>query len=97
VAIFPEGHYLQVEVAGITRATEEPELAGAFLSFMLGEEFQTAIPEGNWMYPARVSEAGLPDSFRALPKPEKSLLIAPEEIAENRRDWIDDWLAALSR
>jgi thiamine transport system substrate-binding protein len=96
-AIFPEGHYLQVEVAGVTRATEEPELARAFLSFMLGEKFQAAIPEGNWMYPARAPEAGLPESFAELPRPEKSLLTAPGEVAGNRRDWIDEWLAALSR
>jgi thiamine transport system substrate-binding protein len=34
-AIFEEGHYLQVEVAGITAGAAEPELAREFLAFML--------------------------------------------------------------
>jgi thiamine transport system substrate-binding protein len=96
-AIFPEGHYLQVEVAGITAASDQPELARAFLEFMISEPFQSAVPEGNWMYPAVEPEAGLPDSFSGLAKPQKSLLVAPEEVAANRRAWVDEWLAAMSR
>jgi thiamine transport system substrate-binding protein len=49
------------------------------------------------MYPAAEPEAGLPDSFSGLAKPETSLLTPPETIAENRRAWIDQWLAAMSR
>lgn len=96
-AIFPEGHYLQVEVAGITASSDQPQLARAFMEFMLSEPFQSAIPEGNWMYPAVESETGLPDSFSNLPKPETSLLTPSAEVAENRRAWVDEWLAALSR
>ncbi len=96
-AIFPEGHGMQVEVAGITRVTDNAELARAFLRFMLSEPFQSAIPERNWMYPAGLPAASLPPAFGALPTPEKSLLTAPEQFAENRRTWIDEWLAAMSR
>jgi thiamine transport system substrate-binding protein len=49
------------------------------------------------MYPAKIPLSGLPASFQALPKPEKSLFTAPEEVAENRRAWVDEWLAAMSR
>lgn len=96
-AIFPEGHGMQVEVAGMTDTTDDPELARSFLRFMLSAPFQSAIPEGNWMYPASVPEAGLPDAFEQLPTPEKSLLTSPETVAKNRRAWIDGWLAAMSR
>ena len=96
-AIFPEGHGMQIEVAGMTSTTDDPELARSFLTFMLSEPFQSAIPEGNWMYPARMPEGGLAEAFEALPKPETSLLTAPEKVAENRRAWIDEWLAAMSR
>jgi thiamine transport system substrate-binding protein len=95
-AIFPEGHYLQVEVAGMTRTSDAPELARSFLRFTLSEPFQSAIPEGNWMYPAVEPEA-LPASFQDLRKPEKSTLAPPAEVEENRRTWIDEWLAAMSR
>jgi thiamine transport system substrate-binding protein len=96
-AIFPEGHYLQVEVAGLTGSSDQPDFGRAFLEFMLSEPFQSAIPEGNWMYPAVEPAKGLPDSFSGLSKPEKSLLTPPEEVERNRRAWIDEWLAAMSR
>ena len=95
-AIFPEGHYLEVEVAGITRSTDEPELARSFMEFMISEPFQSAIPEGNWMYPA-VMPAALPASFEGLQRPEKSMLAPPEVVEANRRAWVDEWLAAMSR
>ena len=96
-AIFPEGHTLQIEVAALTKASDDPELGRSFLEFMLSEPFQSTIPEGNWMYPAKNPASGLPTSFQALATPEKSLLIPPDEVAENRRTWIDEWLAAMSR
>jgi thiamine transport system substrate-binding protein len=96
-AIFPEGHVLQVEVAGIAKSSDQPELARSFLKFMLSEPFQSAIPEGNWMYPAKTPASGLPASFQGLAEPERSLFPSPEEVQENRRAWIDEWLAAMSR
>ena len=65
-AIFSEGHYLEIEVAGMTKSTDQPELAREFLQFMVSEPFQSAIPEGNWMYPAKMPEEGLPASFKGL-------------------------------
>jgi thiamine transport system substrate-binding protein len=63
---------------------------------MLSEPFQLAIPEGNWMYPA-ASSSGLPPSFGALGKPEKSLFIPPDVVRDNRRAWLDEWLASMSK
>jgi thiamine transport system substrate-binding protein len=96
-AIFPEGHYLEIEVAGMTQATDDPALARQFLKFMLSEPFQSAIPEGNWMYPAKLPAGGMPASFEALGKPEKSLYAEPQEVEQNRRAWVDEWLAAMSK
>ena len=96
-AIFTEGHYLEIEVAGMTKATDAPELAKRFMDFILTEPFQSAIPEGNWMYPARLPEGGLPASFQTLGKPEKSFYADPEDVEKNRRAWVDEWLGALGR
>lgn len=96
-AIFPEGHAMEIEVAGMTKATDTPELARQFLHFVISEEFQSAIPKGNWMYPAKSPAAGLPASFQELSKPQKSLYAAPGEVANERRAWIDEWLAAMSK
>jgi len=51
-ARFSEGHYMQIEVAGRLATSDQPELAGEFLDFMLSEGFQSVIPTTNWMYPA---------------------------------------------
>ncbi len=96
-APFAEGHYLHVELAGMTRTTKQPELARRFLAFMLSDAFQSLIPEGNWMMPAKLPAGGLPASFAEVIKPEKTLLVAPETVRSQRRGLIDAWLAATTR
>jgi thiamine transport system substrate-binding protein len=96
-AAFEDGHYLQVEVAGIVGSTDQPELARQFMAFMTGPEFQDTIPTSNWMMPVAATSEPLPDAFETLVEPAEVLLFPPEEVAENRRAWIDEWLAAMSR
>jgi thiamine transport system substrate-binding protein len=93
---FEEGNYLQVEVAARLASSDVPDLAGAFLAFMLSEGFQAAIPQGNWMYPAVTPEAGLPEGFDLF-RPATTLYLDPEEAAGFREEAIEEWRAALSR
>jgi thiamine transport system substrate-binding protein len=96
-AIFPEGHYMQIEVAGMTRVSEEPDLAKQFLAFMLTDRFQSTIPTGNWMYPVVFPREPLPEGFAdVVQENSQALLFSPETVAENRQAWIDEWLRALS-
>ncbi len=96
-AEFAEGHYLQIEVAGLIEASPQRELGRKFLQFMMQPGFQDHIPTNNWMFPAGTTSAPLPDAFAALVKPSKSLLYTPEEVAKNRRAWIDEWLNAMAK
>jgi thiamine transport system substrate-binding protein len=96
-AKFDEGHYLHVELAGLTKVSKQPDLGRQFLAFVLSDAFQSAMPEGNWMMPAKSPQAGLPESFKDLVRPEKALLFAPEEVQQNRRAFTDAWLNATSR
>ena len=50
------------------------------------------IPTNNWMFPAAATSQPLPDAFSKLVKPAKTFLYSPEEVAANRRQWIDEWL-----
>ena len=93
-AAFSEGHYIQVEVAGLLKNAPEKELGREFLRFMLTPGFQDAIPENNWMWPAAPTSSPLPEAFNTLVKPKKTFLISSEEVAKNRKVWIDEWLAA---
>lgn len=96
-AAFAEGHYLHVEIAGMTRTSKQPELARRFLAFVLSPAFQDAMPEGNWMMPVRMPKDGLPKSFETVLKPATTLLYAPAEVSAGRRAFIDGWLAATTR
>jgi thiamine transport system substrate-binding protein len=95
-AAFEEGHYLQVEVAGITTTGAKNPLARKFMAFMTGPDFQDVIPETNWMFPAGKTEKPLNPAFAELVQPAKTLAFSPEEIAENRKAWVDEWLAVMS-
>ncbi len=96
-ASFAEGHYLQIEVAGLIEASPERALAQKFLAFMMGPGFQDHIPTSNWMFPAGATSSPLPAAFNDLVKPVKPLLYTPEEVAKNRRAWIDEWLNAMAQ
>jgi thiamine transport system substrate-binding protein len=96
-ADFAEGHYLQIEVAGLIEGSAHRELARKFLNFMMGPGFQDQIPTNNWMFPAGTTSAALPPAFGQLVKPSKTLLFTPAEVDQNRRAWIDEWLNAMAK
>ncbi len=96
-ASFAEGHYLQIEVAGITTTGAKNPLSQKFIQFMTGPGFQDAIPETNWMYPAGKMDKPLNPAFDKLVKPAKDLLLPPEEVAANRKAWVDEWLGVMSK
>ncbi len=95
-AAFSDGHYLQVEVAGMTSVGSTNPLAKQFLAFMTAPAFQDVIPETNWMFPAGKTDKPLNPAFATLVKPEKTLVFSPEEVEKNRKTWVDEWLSAMS-
>jgi len=96
-ASFAEGNYLQIEVAGMTVNGAKNPLSQKFLAFMTGPGFQDVIPETNWMFPAAATSKPLNPAFDRLVKPAKTLLFGPEEVAANRKAWVDEWLEAMSK
>ena len=96
-ARFSEGHYQQIEVAGLVQSSQQKQLAREFLKFMLSEDFQTIIPTTNWMYPAVLASARLPAEFRQLIDPSPALLLDDKLVASKRKAWVDEWLEVMSR
>jgi len=94
---FPEGNYLQVEVAGRLKSSRQQELAKKFLAFLTTAEVQKLIPTTNYMFPVTDIGADLPKEFQQIPAPAKSLLIPSAEIAKHRSAWIKEWLDATSK
>ena len=93
---FDEGHYLQIEVAGLLKSSKNKSLARQFLQFMTAETFQTIIPTTNWMYPATLSADKLPEGYNTLMKPAKELIFSGPEVAKNRKQWVNEWLDAIT-
>ncbi len=87
-AAFAEGHVAQVEVAARLKSSKQPELAQKFLQFLISEEAQKILPVTNWMLP--VVDVELPDTFAELVQPER-IGFTPQEVAEQRKDWIKEW------
>jgi thiamine transport system substrate-binding protein len=97
VAAFEEGHYIQVEVAGIVNISNEMDLARQFMDFILTPAFQEVIPTTNWMYPAALPAEELPTGFETLVVPEIPLLLGVDEAQALRQQALDEWQAALSQ
>ena len=96
-AKFSEGHYLQIEVAGMIKHSKNKALAREFMKFMLSPGFQDQIPTKNWMFPVGNISKPLPKEFARLIHPDKLLLRDPQIVAANRKSWIAEWLQATSK
>ncbi len=96
-AIFDDGHYAFFELAAKVEGTDVPELADAFMAYVLSEGFQEGIPTTNWSYPAALADEKLPQGFQDLPRPATALFYSEEEAAALRDDALEEWRAALSR
>ena len=93
---FSDGHYLQVEVAGIIKHSRHIDLAKQFLKFLNTPPAQAIIAGGNWMYPAAEGVSTLPKSYGELIKPDKTLYLPASVVAKNRKQWIAEWVNLFS-
>lgn len=96
-AEFSDGHYMQIEVAGKIASTDQSDLADQFLAFMTTEAFQSIIPTSNWMYPAALPVADLPEGFAAPSTSGASLLLPEDDVETVRKEALAEWLTALSQ
>ena len=91
---FSEGNYLTIEFAGILKSSKHKKIAIDFINFMLSDDFQSAIPATNIMYPVIDINDQLPEAYNRIKIPEKSLQIEPIIIHLNKEEWIEEWLNA---
>lgn len=95
-AIFPEGHYFMTEVAGQLAASDQPELAQAFMDWIVTPEFQQVVPLANWSLPAALPEDQWPQVMRDLPRPDTTLFYSEDEAEALRQPALDEWLRAFN-
>ena len=96
-AIFAEGHYPYFELVAKVSSTDVPDVADAFMDFVMSSEFQSIIPFTNWSYPAAQSANEWPEVFANLPAPEKTVYFDEQKAADLRNAAVEEWRNALSK
>jgi thiamine transport system substrate-binding protein len=94
---FTEGHYSQIELAGIIKSSNNIELAKQFLNFLISEDAQIEMTTKNMMFPVIDLGAKLPEEFIGINVPNIDLTLSSKNVSLNKTIWIDEWLNAAAR
>ena len=87
----------QVEYSGVLAGARNPQGARALVDFMLSTSFQDDIAEQMFVYPV-VPDARVPEAFEEYSAPPTDpVVMAPEQIAAGREEWIDEWSAIMDQ
>jgi thiamine transport system substrate-binding protein len=89
--------FRQVEYAGVLKGADNPKGAQEFIDFMLGKDFQAALPDNMYVYPVDTSVA-LPAGWKQwAPVSPDPVRVSASDISEHRTDWLRDWRDVTSR
>ena len=92
-----DGTFRQVEFVGVLKGASQPELAQAFVDYMLSTDFQEDIPLNMFVYPAN-QDAVLPEVFVQFGQtPTSPVDISPDAIEASRETWINAWTDLMMR
>ncbi|UMG93916.1 thiamine ABC transporter substrate-binding protein [Nocardioides sp. TF02-7] len=83
--------FQQVEYAGVLEGAANPAGAERVVDFLLSPEVQAALPTSMYVFPVDDTVELPADWARFAARPEDPIEVAPEEIADNRRDWLSRW------
>jgi thiamine transport system substrate-binding protein len=86
-----------VETVAKVAGTGQPELADAFMAFVMSDTFQTTIPTANWSLPSALPQDQWPDGWDMLPLPEKVLFYDEAQAAALQDKAIEAWRSALTQ
>ena len=93
--VAPKSCFRQIEFAGILKSARNRDLAEKWIDFMLSVPYQEDLPLNQFVYPAN-SKAKLPDVFvKWSAVPDQPATLAPDVIAKNREQWIEQWTDAV--
>ncbi len=96
-AAMTAGSFLQVEFAGILKGTNNRDLAERLIDFMLAKQFQEDMPLQMFVYPV-VNGSALPEVYtKHSLVPEQPVVVPPDQIDQNRDQWLDAWTKLMLR
>lgn len=83
--------FRQVEYAGVLKGAKNPLAMQKFIDFMIGGDFQAALPENMYVYPVD-SGIALPAEWATwAPVSPKPVEVPATEITKNRSTWTTEW------
>lgn len=89
--------FRQIEFVGILQGGGNPDLAQAWVDFMLSPTFQEDMPLNMFVFPVN-PQAALDETFEQfLQVPENPVEVDPAAIAANREAWIQAWTETVLR
>ena len=80
--------FRQTEFAGVLANSENPTGAEELIQFMLGEQFQSAIPELMFVYPA--TDVELPETWSEFATPAETTVDLPD-LNQRRSEILETW------
>jgi thiamine transport system substrate-binding protein len=89
--------FRQVEYAGVLAGAANPAGAEALVDFMVGPDFQAALPEAMYVFPVDAAAPLPPDWAKFAVQPEEPYVVDPAEVAANRDAWLTEWSDVTSR
>jgi thiamine transport system substrate-binding protein len=89
--------FRQIEYAGVLQGASNPQAAKQFIDFMLGRQFQSALPEQMYVYPVDTSVPLPADWARWAKVAPHPVTMPPHEITAHRDQWLGKWRDVTSQ
>ena len=89
--------FRQVEYAGVLEGADNPKGAEEFIDFMLGKQFQAALPDNMYVYPVDTTVPLPPEWAKWAPTSPDPVEVSPADITEHRSEWLREWRDITSR
>jgi thiamine transport system substrate-binding protein len=87
--------FRQVEYAGVLAGAANPEAAQRVVDFLLSPEFQAGLPEAMYVYPVDKATELPADWAKYAQVATDPVTLDPQQIADNRDTWIEQWTDIL--
>ncbi len=94
--VLDDAAYAQIEGMGIIKGSANLKGARHLVDYLLSPEFQSLIPESQFMYPV-TTDAKLPASFRVAAQAKRILNLPPDQVAAKLDLWLADWEKAINQ
>ncbi|MGI5194536.1 thiamine ABC transporter substrate-binding protein [Streptomyces sp. CA-288835] len=87
--------FRQIEYAGLLSNAKNAKGGKALIDFLISKKFQADVPLNMFVYPMR-EDAQIPEEFTKFGAPAEDYeIIAPEDIAKNRDQWVKSWTSLV--